>query len=623
VLRTKLRRLLVGESPRSLLWLAAPTALAVALDLVLRPRALAAFALQGKAIYASSLLVSAAFWALPSWACARLWVRRSGAAVALLALAFFPIATLAFGGQALHWRVFGVYMGRDTVRLGIAVRGTVAGWLASWGSPAGLVTMLALGALATVAIAGAVRRASHAVGPRPPLLLVATFGGALVTCAVDMVDSRFLQAATPDACFLHGAVHAASILVGNRAPRAGLAVRTPAPLPPLAPSSRRPPNVVVVLLESVRADALCSQPALRCAPFLDEAAPDRIALGRVASQTPNTFAACMVLFSGLAPNADVTAAHTAPVLWEIARAAGYRTAYVTSQNPHYENFGVYTERAGIDHRMTGDDLGGVAQEQLGALDERATEDALRFVGAAPADTPLFVVVQLSNSHAPYRVDPALSPFAPSSDDPLGDVSAFKNRYLNSVRLVERTLARFISDLRALPSWDDTAVVVVSDHGEQFREHGSLYHNHSLAEEELAIPGFIVAGARVLGDDRRAALATFAGTRTYMQDIHATVVDLLGVDHGTLPFVNEAARSLLRPRPPAEPLALIATSTAVWDSDEPFFGAIQGERTIVGTESGSWECRAGRGLQKIAVAPWCATTRGTVERAFPTRFGVAR
>ena len=56
--------------------------------------------------------------------------------------------------------------------------------------------------------------------------------------------------------------------------RKGVSLRTPAPLPPIAPASHRP-NVVVIVTESVRADAMCSDPPPACqAPFLDAVVPE-------------------------------------------------------------------------------------------------------------------------------------------------------------------------------------------------------------------------------------------------------------------------------------------------------------------------------------------------------------
>jgi arylsulfatase A-like enzyme len=201
-------------------------------------------------------------------------------------------------------------------------------------------------------------------------------------------------------------------------------------------------------------------------------------------------------------------------------------------------------------------------------------------------------LHLSNTHAPYRVDPSVEPFSAHSTDPLGDAGAFHNHYRNSVALQERTIAAFLREIRALPAWDSTVVLFLSDHGEQFREHGGLYHNHSLFDEELRVPGWLVAGPAAMTGDQRIALLTYAGRRTYMQDVHETVVDLLGVEdqRAILPFAElVTGRSLLRARPPgAGPMVLLATATSVWEPDDARFGATADERALVGAP-GSWAC----------------------------------
>jgi glucan phosphoethanolaminetransferase (alkaline phosphatase superfamily) len=621
----RFKRALLGDDPRRLLPLLAPTVLALALDLVLRARLLAGFRPAGKLIYASALLVGAALWFLPMWLAARLWATQRRAVLLWFAAVVFPLATLAYAGQALYYRVFHAYVGRDTVRVGLALRGTVGGWLVSWGSPGWFAVVVAAGALLAYAFAASVRRVAPYATGRVPLLAVPMFGGALVCLLVEGVDSRFLQAATPDVCFAHGAVHAlVAGLTGDVRAHQGMSVRTPQALPPLAPRAR-PVNVVVVLTESVRADAMCSLSSPSCAsPFLDVDARERLPLGRLTTQAPNTFTACMILWTGLAPNADIATAHSAPVLWEIARASGYRTAYVTAQNTSYENFSAFVQTAGIDRLVTAGDLGGMEQEHLGAPDERAVEEGLRFAQAEAAGRPYFEVVHLSNTHAPYRNAPDVQPFAPAGDDPLGDPSAFHNRYKNAVRLQERTLAAFVRELRKLPSWDDTALVVLSDHGEQFREHGAVYHNHSLFEQELRIPGWLLAGANVLSGGEKAALAQYTGTRTYLQDVHATIVDLLGSDRATLPFADPVARSLVRARPTEEPFVLLATTSAVWEPDIPLVGALHGDRKVVGPVGGgpqSFSCLdLSRHPSETVPAPdaWCAPMIARVGVAFRGR-----
>src|SRR5207244_9012057 len=122
-------------------------------------------------------------------------------------------------------------------------------------------------------------------------------------------------------------------------------------LPPLDVPAHRP-NVLLIVTESVRADASCSAPPPACvSPLLDRVAAARIPLGKLTSQSSGTFSACMMLWTGLGPTADFRTAHQAPVLWEIARALGYRTYYVTSQNLRYDDFGAFTPEAGIDERV--------------------------------------------------------------------------------------------------------------------------------------------------------------------------------------------------------------------------------------------------------------------------------
>ena len=59
---------------------------------------------------------------------------RGSALVAFFGLFVFPLALFCFGGQPLYFHVFHAYMARDTVRLGIALRGTLGAWLAAWGA---------------------------------------------------------------------------------------------------------------------------------------------------------------------------------------------------------------------------------------------------------------------------------------------------------------------------------------------------------------------------------------------------------------------------------------------------------------------------------------------------------
>ncbi len=599
----QLRGALLGDQPRVLLYLTVPTLFAVGIDLVVRGGALIHYAPHGYGFYVGSILLSLAFWVFPLHLAARLYVAARGprrraarAGLALLfGLWFLPLSVFCFGGQLLYRRVFDAYMGRNSLRLGIAYRGTVGDWFTAWSGPWLLAGVTATGIVITVGLAALARRVAATRPARTPWLPAFTFAAAIVCFWFDLCDSRYLQAATPDACLVHGVVHLARVvLTGQWGVRQGVSLRKPAPLPELVSERAHRPNVLVILGESIRADALCSKPSPACqSPELDAVAAERIPLGKLTTPTPNTFSTFVLFTTGLQANTPFAAAHSAPVLWELARAVGYRTAYVTSQNPNYEDFGVFSRGSGIDVRETATDLGGMSEEQIGSPDERAFAAMLRFVRAQTASTPYFGLLQLSNTHQPYRVDPDLQPFAPHSGEPTGDKNHFHNHYRNSVRLLTRMLAGFLTELRAAPGWDDTVVVFLSDHGEQFRDHGGLYHNHSLWEEELRVPGFLLAGATALDDDQRRALDSWGDHRTYTQDVRETVVDLFGLEaaRATLPLADQVVgRSLVRPRNPfREPTMLLATSTAVWEPVDPRFGAMYGDHVLIGAPGAGWTC----------------------------------
>jgi arylsulfatase A-like enzyme len=75
-------------------------------------------------------------------------------------------------------------------------------------------------------------------------------------------------------------------------------------------------------------------------------------------------------------------------------------------------------------------------------------------------------------------------------------------YDGELRFTDHNVERILSTLEDAGRLDNTLIVLVSDHGEAFAEHGMLGHKHSLHEEELHVPlilrfpGQIEAGKRV-------------------------------------------------------------------------------------------------------------------------------
>lgn len=73
---------------------------------------------------------------------------------------------------------------------------------------------------------------------------------------------------------------------------------------------------------------------------------------------------------------------------------------------------------------------------------------------------------------------------PYEDTSLGTSDV--DRYDSEVRIADRAIGRLIREVRKRLS-RDVIVVVSADHGEEFREHGGVYHGSTLYEEQVRVP----------------------------------------------------------------------------------------------------------------------------------------
>ncbi len=85
--------------------------------------------------------------------------------------------------------------------------------------------------------------------------------------------------------------------------------------------------------------------------------------------------------------------------------------------------------------------------------------------------------------------PKFSPFAKEfayfqtfhSEKTLGKL---KNRYYNAIHYMDSLFGQF---LQTLPNREEAVIIVTGDHGEEFFEHGHLFHNSHLVQEQMHIP----------------------------------------------------------------------------------------------------------------------------------------
>ncbi|HEV2316604.1 MAG TPA: sulfatase-like hydrolase/transferase [Thermoplasmata archaeon] len=129
----------------------------------------------------------------------------------------------------------------------------------------------------------------------------------------------------------------------------------------------------------------------------------------------------------------------------------------------------------------------------------------RWLADVPPEQPAYCFINLLDAHEPYLSDlgePSSASgwwdYARTRQDRLGWVSGewkptapefqrLHELYRGTLRLLDRRLRAIVEEFRKAGRWDNTLLVLTSDHGQAFGEHGTLFHITSIDEPELRIP----------------------------------------------------------------------------------------------------------------------------------------
>ncbi len=424
---------------------------------------------------------------------------------------------------------------------------------------------------------------------------------------------------------------------------AGLAARLAVPateaqaVKVLADPGRRP-DVYVVLCDTLRADHLGALGYGRqVSPRFDAFAAGAAVLTDFRAASTWTKPSTASIHTGLLPSSHGAVEHhevlapPAVTLAEAFRAGGYRTA-AFSDNPFVTpEFGF---GQGFDHfdglspsPFANGTLLGKVLWTLGAISidgrpfaprlppGRGTPDlvrrALRWLGEGEdADRPAFVYFHCMEPHVPYDppapfrgrfADPAYAgpdlstppayqgmlPFETGAALPEDQRRHLVDRYDEEILAWDAGFGSLLDGLSAADRLAGSIVVVLSDHGEEFFEHGAWKHGHSLLEEVVRVP-FAVQGPGIPpGRHSFPARAT---------DVFPTLLSLAGLRAEHPPFGVDLADPLLGGAAPrsAPVVAEVAFGGAGARS------VVEGERKVVEAHRGEEQVTLAFDL---AVDPW--------------------
>ncbi|HTM43849.1 MAG TPA: sulfatase-like hydrolase/transferase, partial [Polyangiaceae bacterium] len=280
-------------------------------------------------------------------------------------------------------------------------------------------------------------------------------------------------------------------------------LRSSLPVPPLTSRVATPRNIVLIILESVRADATCIDfdPDCRKTQFSNRVLPSRYGLTQMRALDSTTSVSLAVLWAGIGPNEANETLHTWPLLFDYAKASGWATAYWTSQNMAFGNSRLWVKNLDVNQIISAQDLDANSDLDLGAPEGLLADRIGREIGKL--SEPFLAVIQLSNVHYPYAVDPnGAQPFQPASTSKApADTAEFFNHYQNAVYQEDAHIADMIGHIRQSEHGNRAVIVYTSDHGEAFREHSQMGHTFSVLDEEIHVPAWIDAPPGILTPDQ--------------------------------------------------------------------------------------------------------------------------
>ena len=325
-------------------------------------------------------------------------------------------------------------------------------------------------------------------------------------------------------------------------------------LPPARPGA---PNVLLLVLDTVRAASLSLHGYGReTTPALTRFAQRGALFHRAYSHSPWTLPSHGSMFTGRYPHelsgtwqTALDAAH--PVLAEVLAAAGYSTAGFVANSKycsyeaglqrgflHFEDYPVspgeiLNSSVLLRYLSEHDAVAGRRRhELLGRRTAAAINEEFLSWLSDQGERPFFAFLNYFDAHAPY-LPPA--PFdtrfgaAASRPNPRHvfgwqwtpeQVTAEQRAYDGAIAYLDAEIDRLLTELAARRRLDNTIVVVTSDHGELFGEHGLIDHANSLHVRLLHVPLLLVWPERI---PAAVAITQPVGLR----HLAATILDLTG------------------------------------------------------------------------------------------------
>ena len=334
---------------------------------------------------------------------------------------------------------------------------------------------------------------------------------------------------------------------------------TLAPVRPADEQLLAKPNMLLIMVDTLRADHLGSYGFQGpISPRMDDLARDSVLFEKAFTSSSWTRASTASLFTSMTPSGhscDVKVAmlpDDVTTIAEVLQEQGYVTgglpnninvtrsfnfqqgfdwfqyqapAYIAGATESSSQLSMYNVVRKIRDRLTG---GKKRIEDYYQPADVVLDNTKTFISANKQQR-WFGFVHLMEPHDPYFERPftgegvgrAEMEFPPKELE-----ASIRKAYQQEITHMDGDLGRFFDWMKAEGLYDNTTIVITSDHGEEFLEHGGWWHGTTLYDEQLHVPLIVKlpdskwAGARVPWQvrqlDTAATLAVLGGAVVPME-----------------------------------------------------------------------------------------------------------
>jgi arylsulfatase A-like enzyme len=305
----------------------------------------------------------------------------------------------------------------------------------------------------------------------------------------------------------------------------------------------KPVNVVIIGIDTLRPDHLgCYGYSRATSPNIDRLAGEGVRFESAISASPWTLPSFATVFTSLYPSQ-----HGAGSLQTRLRTVFPTLALILLKNGYSTAGIVNNPTMGADFNM---DRGFEYHDLPPALRERTangtTDDALSWLDRNPS-RPFFLFVHYFDPHLPYAppapYDTLFSggyagPVGNSFDAkttgtdnprayadiralPIQDWNQIVSLYDGEIAYTDAAVGNLLTGLEERGLRRNTLVVLLSDHGEEFLDHGAMNHGHSLYDELLKVPLIFSLPGRIPANE-------VIPRQVRLLDVTPTILDILKI-----------------------------------------------------------------------------------------------